>query len=126
MGSTKEYELIIGDANTHGYKIGFGLTNDIALDFLDQHVKHIDFVQLMGIAKIGKQGQPFDERTLERAKKLSTKYPDLEIAVDGSVNKETIPKLLDHGVTRFAPGSAIASQSDPVSAYKDLLALLPS
>jgi len=84
----------------------------------------LDFVQLMGIKKIGAQGQPFDEPTLARAKELRTKFPDLEIAVDGSVNGTTISQLLAAGVNRFAPGSAISRANDPILAFKELSALI--
>jgi ribulose-phosphate 3-epimerase len=124
MGSTDVYEEIIAHARTHGYKIGIAFTNDIPLSDVEKHIPSIDFVQIMGIAHVGKQGQPFDERTLETAKILRLKYPDLEIAVDGSVNKDTIALLHQAGVNRFAPGSAIAKQDDPKAAYLELKALV--
>jgi len=124
IGSTDAYDEIIQHAKTHGYKIGFALTYDTPLDVVAKHIEEIDYVQLMGIVHVGKQGQPFDERTLERAAQLRAQYPDLEIAVDGSVNTQTIPLLHDAGVNRFAPGSAIAKTEDPALSYKQLCALL--
>lgn len=124
MGSTENYIDIITHARTHGYKIGLALTNDRPLDELGSYINDIDFVQLMGIATVGKQGQPFDERTLPRAIELRAKYPELEIAVDGSVNKKTIQRLDKAGVNRFAPGSAVAKATDPKEAYNELVKLV--
>ncbi|MFT5036709.1 MAG: ribulose-phosphate 3-epimerase [Candidatus Azotimanducaceae bacterium] len=124
MGSTEVYEDIIAHARTHGYKIGLAFTNDVPISEVEKYVEKIDFVQIMGIVHVGKQGQPFDQRTLETAKTLRSHYPELQIAVDGSVNADTIKSLYDAGVNRFAPGSAIAKQDDPKAAYAHLKSLV--
>jgi len=124
IGSTEQYEQIISHAKAHEYKIGFALTNDTPLDILLQYSTEIEYVQLMGIKEVGQQGQPFDVRTLARARDLRQRFPELEIAVDGSVNAETIPLLYAAGVTRFAPGSAIAKTPHPAESYKQLLSLV--
>jgi ribulose-phosphate 3-epimerase len=124
VGSTQAYDEIIAHAKQHGYLLGFALTNDTPLDVVLEHITQISYVQLMGIAEVGQQGQPFDVRTLARARELRLLFPELEIAVDGSVNVETIPQLYAAGVTRFAPGSAIAKTEDPAESYKHLLTLV--
>jgi len=124
IGSTSVYDEIITHAKTHAYKIGFALTNDTPLDILLTYIDQIDYVQLMGIKEVGQQGQPFDVRTLDRARVLHQDFPELEIAVDGSVNATTIPQLYAAGVTRFAPGSAIAKTPNPATSYKQLLSLV--
>ncbi len=124
VGSTQNYAGIIAHAQQHRYLLGFAFTNDTPLEMLHTYIDDVDFVQLMGIREVGQQGQPFDTRTLERARLLRQTYPDLDIAVDGSVNAHTIPQLYAAGVNRFAPGSAIAKQSDPAAAYKQLRDLI--
>lgn len=123
-GTTDNYQTCIAHAKVHGYKIGLGILNSTPKDFLALHADTIDFVQVMGIAHIGIQGQPFDVKTLDTVAYIHTKYPDLEIAVDGAVNEETIVRLKDAGVTRFAPGSAVVKSNDPVASYKQLQALI--
>ncbi len=124
MGSTEVYAEVIAHARTYGYQIGFAATSAVPLEELVTWVPHIDYVQLMGIKEVGQQGQPFDEETLVRAHTLRMQFPDLEIAVDGSVNARTIPRLYAAGVNRFAPGSAITKASDQVAAYHDLVQLV--
>lgn len=124
MRSTDKYEDIIAHAHAHGYTLGIALTNDVPLEELKPYIDKIDFVQIMGIKHVGSQGQPFDERVLITARVLREQYPDLVIAVDGSVNETTIVKLKEAGVNRFAPGSAIAKQIDPKSAYLKLVSLV--
>ncbi len=123
VGSTQKYEDIIKHAHLHNYHLGLAFTNDTPLDILYQYIDAVDYVQLMGIKEVGQQGQPFDERTLVRARRLRAEFPELEIAVDGSVNADTIPLLREAGVNRFAPGSAIAKTDNPAQSYKHLLSL---
>lgn len=124
LKSTEAYKEIFAHAKKHNYRVGLALTNDIPLDQLTPFIEEVSFVQLMGIAEIGKQGQPFDERTLDRVRELRNKYRNLEIAVDGSVNKDTIIALTEAGVNRFLPGSAVAKADNPAAAYQELLSLV--
>lgn len=124
LGSTIDYFRIIGHAKAHAYRLGFAATADRPLAELETWIPDINFVQLMGIAAVGQQGQPFDVRTLSRARELRARHPDLEIAVDGAVNSATIPLLYAAGVNRFAPGSAVATAADPVRAYEALRTLI--
>lgn len=88
-------------------EIGLCINNDTEESVLEQYLDDVDFIQVMGIAEIGSQGQPFDERCLDRINYLHRKYPDMPISVDGSVNSETIVRLRDAGATRFVAGSAV-------------------
>ena len=103
--------------------VGIAAINDTPLLDLEPYLAVADYVQLMGIAKIGAQGQPFDERVLERIAALKLRYPRLSITIDGSVNAETIKKLVHAGADRFICGSAIVGAANPYEAYQALQAL---
>jgi ribulose-phosphate 3-epimerase len=124
--STAEYDACLSHRSEHGYRMGLGIMNTTPETLIHELIPRFDYVQVMGIAKIGAQGQPFDERTLDTVASLRARYPEREIAIDGAVNSETIPRLLRVGANRFAPGSAIAKAPNPVLAYKQLLELLPN
>lgn len=104
--------------------VGCSLSNDTPLAALESYLPLCDFVQLMGIARIGVQGEPFDERVVIRTAQLKAQHPDMPIMIDGSVNEETLPHLRDAGADRFAVGSAILAAPDPEAAYHNLLSLL--
>ena len=70
-------------------------------------ISNVDFVQCMGIEKIGYQGEPFDERVIDQIKSLRKEYPELIISIDGGVNFNTAPKLIEAGVNRLVVGSTI-------------------
>lgn len=91
--------------------LAIGVSTDLSL--LEPFIDTADYVQFMGIASIGKQGQPFDERCLARVKAFRKKHPDMPIQVDGGVNLATAPALLDAGVSRLVIGSALWKNNDP-------------
>lgn len=88
-------------------EIGFCIGNDTDNGTLEQYIDQCDFIQLMGIRTIGKQAEPFDDRVLEKINYFHSKYPNLPISVDGSVNTETIKKLAEKGCSRFVCGSSV-------------------
>lgn len=124
--STEAYRECLLHRAEHGYHMGLGIMNTTSWKLIEEWVPQFDYVQVMGIAVIGAQGQPFDERTLGTVSKLRAAFPEYEIAVDGAVNADTIPHLIEAGANRFLPGSAIAKSADPIAAYKQLTVLLPS
>ncbi|NCN52445.1 hypothetical protein GW943_01410 [Candidatus Parcubacteria bacterium] len=119
--STNNLNRVIEHANRHAYQLGLAFNNDTSLDVLavlDR--RSFDYVQLMGIATIGTQGQPFDERVIDRILFLKKTYPDLPIQIDGSVNMETISKLRRAGADLLVAGSAIFADPYPENAYRAL------
>lgn len=116
FGSTDNYAAVAERLQEEGVLVGLAITNDADLDEVQALRPLFDYVQVMGIAVVGKQGQPFDERTIETLKQLRQHDRDGVLAVDGAVNAETIPRLVAAGANRLAPGSAIAQAKDPVAA----------
>lgn len=73
----------------------------------------VEYVQIMGIARIGYQGEPFVPEVLEMVRELRKRYPDMPISIDGGVNLETIDQLYQAGANRFVAGSAIYKSGIP-------------
>ncbi len=107
----------------YAFELGFSIDNDTDMRALTSVIAMADYVQFMGIAKIGSQGQPFDTRVLERIKALKDEYPATLISIDGSVNTETVPLLCQAGADRFVAGSSIINADDPHSAYATLASI---
>ena len=97
--------------------VGISALNDTPFTTLEAYLPFADFVQVMGIAAIGAQGQPFDERGFERIVTLQSEYPQLSLSLDGSVNADTLPRLATLGLDRYIMGSAIVKAADPAAAY---------
>ncbi len=124
LESLSQPEEAIRIARKHAVEVFFSINNDTKLDTLYPYIDQINGVQLMGIAEIGSQGQPFDSRVLDRAVMLHALYPDLVISVDGGVSRETIADLKKVGVQRFVSGSAILKSDNPEQTYKELLKIV--
>lgn len=104
--------------------MGVSLHGDTPLEKLYEYIPHAEYVQLMGIHTIGLQGQPFAEDTLSKIAEIKSRFPQVPVSVDGSVNRETIQKIVTAGADRLIVGSAIVQQSDPQAAYQDLRSLI--
>lgn len=124
LESVTDSETLIRHHDTHGYQLGFSIGNDTPLEELTHVLPHADYVQLMGITDIGTQGQPFDERVLTRIREVLRVNPAMPISIDGSVNRDTLPRLKEAGATRFVSGSAILHADNPRGAYEELTLLL--
>ena len=121
LESTTHLDRIIALKEQHNFSLGFSINNDTELSVLTSVIKDADYVQLMGIAHIGSQGQPFDERVIGRIRMLRAQHPGLFISIDGSVNKETLPRLFTAGADRVVSGSAILKALNPKAAYHELM-----
>ncbi len=94
--------------------ISFGLAIGLSTDMnlIEPYIPHADYVQFMGIGRIGKQGEPFDTRVIERVKAFRKRHPDTQIQVDGGISKLTAPALLSAGVERLIVGSDLLYAPD--------------
>lgn len=100
--------------------LGLSILNDTPLQALAPYLQYADYVQLMGIDRIGVQGQPFDERVLARIREVHALRPGIIVSIDGSVNQDTVEKLRNAGADRLVSGSAILSAPDPQRAFEAL------
>lgn len=107
-------------------EIGIAFSNNTrAIDHKDV-IEIADVVQCMGIEKIGFQGQEFDERVLTQVEEIRAMFPEKIIAVDGSVNEDTMEDLSEVGVNHFVTGSAFFTNENLITTledFKDLVKL---
>ncbi len=100
--------------------VGVALASTDTLDALAPYEELYDFVQVMGIANVGHQGQPFDEKCLALIALLRATYPELVIQVDGAVTLSRVRALVDAGANRLVVGSALMQAENPGGVYKAL------
>lgn len=96
-------------------EIGVAVSLDSPIENISLVVPHVDFVQCMGIRKVGYQGEPFAREVLDLIKNLKEKFPDLIISVDGGVDMDSAQELVAVGVSRLVSGSAIFNTDDIIS-----------
>lgn len=110
--------FLAGARKRYGSVVSFGLALNIASDLglIEHAIGEIEYVQFMGIARIGLQGQPFDERVLEKARVFRARHPDIPVQIDGGISLTHARKLLGLGVTNLVIGSALLRARDPSAA----------
>lgn len=94
-------------------EVGISLLLDTSLSTVSEYAELCDVIQLMSIAKVGAQGQPFDESIYSRIEELHAMYPDMMVAVDGGVAENNVEALTRAGQTDSASGLQFQRQRIP-------------
>jgi len=107
-----------------GYKAGIGLNLPTPFDSLtDETVRNADEVLVMSVP-MGKGGQQYDDEATERIRKLSRKFPDKLIRVDGGINDKTILSAKRAGAKIFVIGSYVTMSRRPLVRLEKLERIL--
>lgn len=103
----------------YGSIISFGMALNSASDLalLEPCLDEIEYVQFMGIARIGRQGQPFDRRVLEKVRTFHHHHPLVSMQVDGGVTLASARELVALDVENLVVGSGILKASNPAAAF---------
>ncbi len=108
---------------TSSLSVGIAVNIETRMELLEPYLDSVDYVQFMGIKRIGVQGQPFAKEVLAKIDIFRKKHPDVPIQVDGAVSLETAPALLALGVQRLIVGSALFSSMNIAQTYTQFTAL---
>ncbi len=111
------------DTKTRDIELGLALNIATSIDQVTQYLEDIDFVQFMGIDKIGYQGEDFNDQVVDKIRDFHNAHPEVIISVDGGVNLDTAPLLIEAGVKRLVAGSAIFESdniAEAIAQFKQL------
>jgi len=113
-----------GDGFASGL-ISFGVALNLASDLalIEPCLYEVEYVQFMGIARIGRQGQPFDRSVFEKVRVFHARHPELPIQVDGGISLPNARELVMLGVSDLVVGSDILKAQDPSAEFAKLEAL---
>jgi ribulose-phosphate 3-epimerase len=106
-----------------GIALNINTPNEVLYEFLesnDQGKTLADFVQFMGIKKIGYQGQEFDEEVYKKISDLRKKYPSVIISIDGGVSFDNYKDLVKAGANKLISGSAIYDSENIKTAVEEM------
>lgn len=81
----------VADAQSSGLRVGLAYDLDTPIDGLDNYVNDIDAVLLMSV-KAGASGQEFDDKVLDKIRRVRALSKSIKIIVDGGLNVENIKK----------------------------------
>lgn len=96
-----------------GVKVGVALNPDTPAEAIAAIIDEVDIVLVMTVWP-GFGGQKLIDRCLEKIELLASQMSDEQwLQVDGGINRETIPAVVEAGADTLVIGSAIFKAEDP-------------
>ena len=106
-----------------GMKAGVALNPSTPVCMLEDIIGDIDMVLLMSVNP-GFGGQKFIENTIAKTRRtrqlIEQACANVLMEVDGGVNAETAPRLVEAGVDVLVSGSYVFKSADPLKTIHDL------
>ena len=119
----------IQEIHNAGMKAGVTLNPSSPVCLLEDIIEDVDMVLLMSVNP-GFGGQKFIENTIRKVKSLRKLIKESNskalIEVDGGVQGETAPRLVEAGVDVLVSGSYVFKSNDPYKTIHDLKELSSS
>lgn len=109
----------IKEAAGETVELGLAIDLDPPYEKLETYVPRVEYLQIMGIPRLGKQGTELDERVYPLLSRVRSDFPDVTIQIDGGVSLDNARALLDAGADRLVVGSKIVNAPSPQDALKD-------
>jgi ribulose-phosphate 3-epimerase len=107
LEATDKLEDLVDAFGVTNTKLVLSLLLETPVEDVLPYVDKVAAVQLMGIKKVGFQGQEFEPLVLEKIKELRAKAPNIKIQIDGGINLATGRDTLAAGADTLIVGSAI-------------------
>lgn len=115
-------EKIIKEIHRRKAKCGIVLNPDTSVDTVVPYLEKIDSVLIMSVHP-GFSGQKFIPEVLSKIEKIRKISPEIDIAVDGGINGQTIDPVLKSGANVIIADSYIFSSTDRAKAVRRLKGL---
>lgn len=100
--------------------VEIGIAIDLKTDIseLKKYSDKIQYIQCMGIGRIGFQGQKFESSTLDKVKEIKSTFPNLKIQIDGGVSLDNALLLKEAGANRLVVGSSLFESENIVHSFE--------
>jgi len=118
-----DHQKIITRCRELGWDCGLAISPETPIERLANLVDEVDEVLVLGVNP-GWSGQALIPSTLEKARLIKQRWPDLEVGFDGGVTEEHLAQLIHGSIDRICVASAIFGNPDPRAAARAILALL--
>lgn len=122
----KHLHRTVQEIHSAGMKAGVTLNPSTPVSVLEDIINDVDMVLLMSVNP-GFGGQTFIENTIAKVQRLKELIlrsgSKALIEVDGGVQEETAPQLVNAGVDVLVSGSYVFKAADPFQKIKELKAL---
>lgn len=112
-------EEILRELKHQGVRVGCAISPDTPWTVLEPVLPMLDMVLVMTVYP-GFGGQKLIPQTLDKVRVIRSRYPELDIQVDGGVNSETLPEVLEAGANVIVMGTAFFRAEDPNKLVKQV------
>ena len=106
-----------------GAKAGVAINPHTSIGLLEDVLEELDLVCIMSVNP-GFGGQKFIENTYSKVSRLKdlilSKGTQTQIEIDGGVNLQNAPKLIEAGADILVAGSFVFSSNDPIATIQKL------
>jgi len=110
--ATKDPKGLIKKIKEAGMKVGIALKPKTPASAVFDYVKDVDLILVMTVEP-GFGGQKFMADMMPKVKELRTKYPDLDIEVDGGIGPDNIDTCAEAGANWIVAGSSVFKSKSP-------------
>lgn len=117
--ATQKFKECINLVKESDRLFGVAINPETPHEMLKDFVDQIDFIQFMTVHP-GAYGGQFVEDVLDKMSDFHFFYPDIPIQVDGGVNPDTAPKIIQAGASTLISGSYIYQSNNPQEAINIL------
>lgn len=117
--ATQKAQTVIDAVKEAERSVGIALNPKTPVSAIESYIDQIDFIHFMTVEPGFYSGQ-FVEAVLDKISDFHYFYPDKPIEVDGGVNLETAPRLIEVGATILVVGSYIFENHDAGKAIEAL------
>ncbi len=111
VGPRQMHEAI-GRVRDSGADVGLAFNPDTNPELWFKHFAHVDLVMFMTVYP-GFGGQSFIPQVRQHIRATRAAFANLPIQVDGGINRETVPLVVDDGANLLVCGNAFFKSPDP-------------
>jgi len=117
IDAEKYIEKFIEMAKKLKYKVGLSLRPLTPVEKIEEYLDELDYVQFFTI-RPGGSGREFQVEVLEKLENFKNDYPSIPFQVDGGVDKDYLPLVLDAGAMDAVITSHIFNTPNPKEALE--------
>jgi|SRR3989344_2107652 len=117
IDAEKYIEKFIEMAKKLKYKVGLSLRPLTPVEKIEEYLDELDYVQFFTI-RPGGSGREFQVEVLEKLENFKNDYPSIPFQVDGGVDKDYLPLVLDAGAMDAIITSHIFNTPNPKEALE--------